>query len=110
MIPLHIRCTQRNRIDPGYPMDDAAWWRMEESKRDSSVGPGERAWTKAGSQQELLEFIKESGGANTLEIGKHFGWGCDKTRTVVMGLSFEFPIYEESAKTFPQSTRYALLA
>lgn len=30
MIPLHLRCTERNKIDPDYPHDDAKWWRFQE--------------------------------------------------------------------------------
>lgn len=29
-IPLHIRCTERRKIDPTYPDDDATWWRLSE--------------------------------------------------------------------------------
>lgn len=31
MIPLHIRCTQRERINPDYPHDDAVWWQQAEA-------------------------------------------------------------------------------
>lgn len=33
-IPIHIRCTERNKIDPRYPLDDARWWRLTEQKAE----------------------------------------------------------------------------
>lgn len=29
-IPIHIRCTQRERIDPNYPLDGTKFWKLVE--------------------------------------------------------------------------------
>jgi hypothetical protein len=42
MIPLHLRCTERHKIDPEYPTDDARWWRLQEQRAsvESDRRPG----------------------------------------------------------------------
>lgn len=39
MIPIYIRLTERNKIDPRYPQDDAKWWKMQDmAARRQSFG------------------------------------------------------------------------
>lgn len=46
MIPLHVRCTERYKIDSNYPEDDARWWALNEAvaNRDTR-GPSQPVYS-----------------------------------------------------------------
>ena len=58
MVPVHIRCTERKRIDPNYPDDDAKFWRLteENSRRMGS----NRIFSNYGKVPKVvLEYARE---------------------------------------------------
>lgn len=109
MIPLHIRCTRRKDIDPNYHGDDAKWWKTEEKKGFAMFWDGGTPSGQSEDQQRLLAFLRERGGANTLEINKHLGWNESKTSSAILGLSLHYPVFEEPETTTHRCTYYGLL-
>lgn len=85
MIPLHIRCTERWKIDPNYPKDTARWWEMQEKAdrltRARKVGRPELS----EFQKEVSAYVKEHSPVSAVNIARHFGVSCAKIHTAMLG-------------------------
>lgn len=57
MVPLHIRCTERNKIDQSYPNDDAKWWKITEEVAER-MGRGRIKEPYNGIPMPVLEYAK----------------------------------------------------
>ena len=95
MIPLHIRCTERWKIDPNYPDDNARWWRLEEqSKREATFGPGTFSSGQSERQQKLLTYLRENGPVSGREITRDIGLKWNELDHVINGLSHRYQVYQ----------------
>jgi len=66
MIPLHIRCTERYKIDPNYPDDGAKWWRFSE---DRARRPGEgRFYVGSRIPLHVTEYAAQAGAGQLVDI------------------------------------------
>ena len=67
-IPIHIRCTERYKIDPQYPDDGCKWWQYqtERGNKTQNEQPGDYGYTQVSDryaeQRELrrraMEILK----------------------------------------------------
>jgi len=96
-IPLHIRCTERWKIDPSYPKDDATWWRLEEaSKRGTTYGPIAKNKGKSERQKRLIAYIEEHGVVSTKDMRRDLGYTESDIKHIINGITLASPVYEES--------------
>lgn len=92
-IPIHLRLTERWKIDPNYPNDTAKWWQLEEKK--TRVGaPGASNSGQSERQQAMLALIEEKGEITQADIRDRFGYPCELSKHIINGLSHRYPIYE----------------
>ena len=97
-IPIHIRCTERYKIDPRYPGDHLFWkyhewgagsqegWRSREGRGEPAVNEfherGYQALLKNGTMSRS-DFRRELG-ITDIAVGG-----------LIMAMSFKYPIYQE---------------
>jgi hypothetical protein len=95
MIPLHLRLTERWKIDPTYPNDDAKWWQAEERKTDYRYHMNGYPDRTTDQQKEVLEYIREHGPVTVTDIRQDMGLPRNVSTAMIDGLSKIHPIYQE---------------
>lgn len=95
MIPLHIRLTERRKIDPNYPDDDARWWARELGKPSSMHWGYTQSERTTKEQFKLLAYIEEHGPVTVTDIHRDLGIKRSFSTGMLSGLSRRYPIYEE---------------
>lgn len=96
-IPIHLRCTCREKIDPRYP-GGARWWKQQDLHARAGVSPEERSAHKdvPCRSKYLPVLLKTLDGreANSRELADILGISTAAVPAVVGGLSFGVPVYE----------------
>lgn len=103
-IPLHIRCTERYKIDPEYPDDDAKWWKYQTERGDKDQA---RWWSndelnrvadryvEAERKRNIaLGVVREHGEATLKQIADALGVPTDNAQRVIIGMGEQYPLYE----------------
>ena len=94
MIPLHVRCTERWKIDPTYPDDDAKWWKFQEGRPTEKRMEFEMYVDKGSEKQRRAwEIVKEHGEIAVHVLAEKMGTDVPRARFALDGLSKMYPLY-----------------
>lgn len=94
-IPIHIRCSERWKIDPSYPQDGCAWWRVQ-GKRPEYKHPVKGFLDRTTDEQyKLLAYIREHGPVTVKDIRRDLGIPSAISSAMIDGISKIAPVYHE---------------
>jgi hypothetical protein len=94
-IPLHIRLTDRRKIDENYPAgNDARWWQMQELTARVSKARRTNRPELNGLQKELAAYVMERSPVSAIEVARHFGIETARVHTAIIGAAMVHPIWE----------------
>lgn len=93
-IPLHIRITGRNKIDPSYPSSDARWWELQELTARNAKARATNRPQLNEFQQQIADYVMENSPVGAIELARHFGVPSSRIYTSIMGAASVYPIWE----------------
>jgi len=115
-IPIHIRCTNRHLIDPHYPKDDAAWWRIQLDRKGGNGADMEEKtrvderYTIANERRERLAAkMREVGMMSSAQVGRFLGVKGDYVRAMLRGMHTK-PLFFEQQEEKGKMVWYGLLS
>jgi hypothetical protein len=96
-IPMHIRCTGREKIDPRYP-GSAQWWAQQDLRAKTGTMSDDRpAHTGNASKSKYMPgLLAATDGRETSvpELAEVWGILPKAVPSIVGSLSFSVPVYE----------------
>ena len=96
-IPIHVRCTERWKIDPAYPGDMRFWSQVtRERKAGYADGPGSQSTGMNEVQQRAYRYLAEHGWVTSVELIEHIGVSSQRAGHIINGISYFAPVYEEA--------------